>query len=89
MFKDDKLDMTHKEVFVSNKIIVEERENADKQHFLLFLQCLQKQSILGSLQNSGLYDKVKTFFFFHFLRQVPLLYHLPNDKFVDWSKLKD
>ena len=47
---DDKIKVTQKSKFVSSKVenIVGKGENAGYQHFLLFSQCFQKASILGS-----------------------------------------
>ena len=49
-FADDKIDVTHISKFALRMVenIVEKGENAGYQHFLLFPQCFQKLSFLGS-----------------------------------------
>ena len=49
---DDKINVTEKFKLVSGRVenIVEKRENAGYQHFLLFPQCFQKVSHTGSLK---------------------------------------
>ena len=51
-FADDKLNLAEKLKFVLGRVanIVGKRENCGNQHFLLFPQCFQKISILGSLK---------------------------------------
>ena len=51
-FADYKLDVTEKSKFVLGRVenIVGKGENAGDQHFLLFPQCFQKASFLGSLR---------------------------------------
>ena len=49
---DDKMNVTEKLKFVLGRVenIVVKGENAEYQHFLLFLQCFQKASFPGSLK---------------------------------------
>ena len=51
-FAEDEINLAEKLKFVLGKVenIVGKGENAGYQHFLLFLQCFQKASILGSLK---------------------------------------
>ena len=52
-FADDKINVTLKLKFASGRVaknIVGKGENAGYQHFLLFPQCFQKASLLGSLK---------------------------------------
>ena len=52
VFADDEIELAEKLKFVLERVenIVEKGENAGYQHFLLFPQCFQKASILGSLK---------------------------------------
>ena len=51
-FADDKINVTAKLNFDMGMVknLVEKGENAGYQHFLLFAQCFQKASFLGSLK---------------------------------------
>ena len=51
-FADDKLNAGKIKIFVFERVenIVGKGENAGYQHFLLFPQCCQKRSLLGSLK---------------------------------------
>ena len=53
-FPDDKSNLAQKLKFVLGRVenIVGKGDNAGYQHFLLFQQCFQKSSILGSLTHS-------------------------------------
>ena len=50
-FADDKINVTNKMNFVMGRVenIVGKGGNAGYQHFLLFSQCFQKSSLLGSV----------------------------------------
>ena len=51
-FADDKINVTQMMISVFDRVenFVGKEENAGYQHFLLFLQCFQKASFLGSLR---------------------------------------
>ena len=51
-FADDKINVSGKLKFVLQRVenIAEKGENAGYQHFLLFPQCFQKTSLVGSLK---------------------------------------
>ena len=61
VFADDKIEMAEKLKIVLGRVenIVGKGENAGYQHFLLFPQCFQKASFLGSLKVGIVLQKVK------------------------------
>ena len=60
-FADDKMNRIKKSRLVSGRVenIVGKGENAGYQHFLLFPQCFQKPSHLGSLKVGIVWERVK------------------------------
>ena len=60
-FADDEINVTEKLKFVLGRVenIAGKGENAGYQHFLLFRQCFQKLSFLGSLKVGIVWKRVK------------------------------
>ena len=65
-FADNKFDVAKMLIFLFDRVgnIVGKGENADYQHFLLFLQCFTKSSSSGC-QKSGLCGKELNMTYFH------------------------